>query len=93
MCVRAPRVCVRDCVSLRKSGGSSGEALPRCRKSEPMMVIDGEKGTLQQGPCQTNWGLAKDSGEGGQIKKRESGIEAGKHKEMEGNQTKPSGSL
>lgn len=65
VCVCVHCVCVGVCFPVWNSGGSSGEALPRCRKSEPMMVIDGEKGTLQRGSCQTNWGRAKDSGEVG----------------------------
>lgn len=35
------------------------------------MVIDGAKGTLQQGLCQTDWGLAKRQQGDGQIKKTE----------------------
>ena len=58
-------VCARVCSPVWNSGGSSGEALSRCRKSEPMMVMDGEKGILQQERCQSDWGLAKYSREVG----------------------------
>lgn len=36
-----------------------------------MMVIDGVKGTLQQGLCQTDWGFANRQQGGEQIKKTE----------------------